>query len=98
MFPRRMHLSLPPAKALKEVACCDSLAIPSRCGTKNESTGLPSSSGSGPATPVTATARLARAILSAPIAIASATSLHTAPLCFRSFNGTPKTMFFIGFV
>ena len=54
-------------------------------------TGLPRSSGSGPATPVADTARSTPSALRAPWAISSATSAHTAPLSSSRAWDTPST-------
>ena len=54
-------------------------------------TGLPRSSGSGPATPVTATARSHPRAFFAPRAISFATSAHTAPFSSSRAWSTPST-------
>ena len=54
-------------------------------------TGLPRSSPSGPASPVTDRARLLPVMRRAPSAMAFATGSDTAPYCCKSASGTPKT-------
>src|SRR3954451_22173060 len=61
-------------------------------------TGLSSSSGSGPATPVIAAVTLAADMRSAPSAMARATSGQTAVFSFSSDAGTPRAAVFCAFV
>src|SRR5437764_1505920 len=61
-------------------------------------TGLPSSSGSGPATPVIATATFAGERAKAPLAISTATSTQTAVFSLSSSGDTPSALILLSLV
>src|SRR5262245_39211518 len=69
-----------------------------RNGNANKAHGIPSSSGSGPATPVIATATVAGDRANAPSAIATATSRQTAPLRCRRAADTPSDLVLLALV
>jgi hypothetical protein len=87
-----------PQKTPKEVTYCHGLLRRSRNGTKHKPDGIAVFVGFRAGNACYGNCDVGRGQLKGTIAIASATSAHTAPLCFRSSIGTPRTVFFISFV
>ena len=75
-------------------SCRTCISVPADRATNTVPTGLPRSSPSGPARPVTATAMSAPVSSRTPIAIARATGADTAPHSVSSDPGTWSTCSF----
>ena len=78
--------------------CLQTVSPSAARAMKARPTGFPLSSLSGPATPVTATARSLPHTFRHPSAMARATGSDTAPYSSSSWWGTPRTLSFTALV